>query len=289
MERDAICHGNRVVYDPQSPNRPQPYYANGSTAKELAVIMNHQEASLLSGGDNPNKLFENESTKIIIIKNGPQGALLYHRSGNILSIPSYMTETVFSVGSGDVFSAFFTYFWAEKGEDPCDSALKASKAVALYVSSNGALSQIDESLIEGFNEPLVPANIKSIEKKIYLAGPFFTLSDRWFVEEALRHFTAMEISVFSPFHDIGIGCAEKVYSADIEGLKSCDVIFANLCGLDVGTIYEIGYARACGKPVVVFIQNYKKENLTMVIGGDCKIFEDYTSAVYNAVWEALKT
>lgn len=289
MEAEAICHGKKVIYDPQSPNAPQSYYANGSTAKELAIIMNHREASLLSGGDDPRCLFKDESTKILIVKNGAQGATLYCRNEEIFLIPAFETSTVFSVGSGDVFSAFFAFFWAEKGDSPYEAAVKASKAVALYVSSQGAISKIDISSINAFRNQPIPLDINPAKKRIYLAGPFFTLPDRWFIEDALRHFLAMGVAIFSPFHDIGFGSADKVYSADIDGLKNSDVVFANLCGLDSGTIYEIGYARACGKPVIVFIQNYKEEDLTMIIGAECKIFNDYTSAIYNAVWEALKT
>lgn len=287
MEREAICHGDRVVYDPQSHSNPQLYHANGSTAAELAIIMNRTESLLMSGGNDPAKLFDNESVKVIVVKDGPRGALLYTKNKAAIPIPAFKTEHVFSIGSGDVFSAFFAFFWAEKKESPYEAAMNASKAVALYVSSKGALSKIEESSIKDFKNSPVDTSVNLASKKVYLAGPFFNLSERWFVEETLRHFVAMGISVFSPFHDVGLGGPEAVYHADIDELRKCDVVFANLCGLDCGTIYEVGYARACEKPVIVFVQNSNREYLTMLIGSDCHIFSDYTSAIYNTVWKVL--
>src|SRR5574343_896855 len=51
LEGSASVHGKRVVYDPQSPAKPEPFHQNGSTADELALILNYREARLLSGGE----------------------------------------------------------------------------------------------------------------------------------------------------------------------------------------------------------------------------------------------
>ncbi len=290
MEGDAIVHGKRVVYDPQSPMIPKVFYDNGSTAEELAIILNRREAIALSGKNDEKEiiaeLFACPSTSIIIIKDGPWGAALYCRGQEKIQIPAYKTDFVFSVGSGDIFSALFAFFWAEQRDQPHSAAEKASMATAIYVSSQGAHLPLTENQIAKRQQiPCEYGNINISEKKVYLAGPFFTLESRWFVEETLRIFRSMGISVFSPLHDIGFGTPQKVYPADINGLLSCNIIFANLCGLDSGTLYEIGYARAKGIPVVVFIQNNRREDLTMLIGSECKIFQDYTSAIYNTIWD----
>ena len=292
LEGDAIVHGKKVVYDPQSPIAPKTFYDNGSTAEELAVILNRREAIALANTDNDEeiikKLFVNPSTKVIIIKNGPWGATLYCREKGKIQIPAYKTETVFSIGSGDIFSAFFAFFWAEQGTNPELAAHNASIATAIYVSSHGAnLPLTEKQIVKNSQNPCVYENIDTSSKKVYLAGPFFTLESKWFIEETLRIFLSMGISVFSPLHTIGFGSPQEIYTPDIEGLLSCDIVFANLCGLDSGTLYEIGYARAKGIPVVAFIQNYRQEDLTMLIGGECKIFQDYTSAIYNTIWDVL--
>jgi nucleoside 2-deoxyribosyltransferase len=61
-------------------------------------------------------------------------------------------------------------------------------------------------------------------------------------------------------------------------------MFAVLDGLDPGTIFEIGYARALGKKVIVLIEDPGQHDLTMLIGTDCEITGDFTTAVYKASW-----
>lgn len=55
---------------------------------------------------------------------------------------------------------------------------------------------------------------------------------------------------------------------------------------DVGTIFEIGYAIAKDKKVVVYAPNSKTRDLTMMIGSHCEIEEDFTTAIYKACWYA---
>ena len=92
---------------------------------------------------------------------------------------------------------------------------------------------------------------------------------------------------FSPYHDVGKGNAEDVVDKDLEGIHNCDLLFAIADGMDSGTIYEIGYARAINKPVVVYAENESEENLKMMEGSDCKILKDYVTAIYHTLWTAI--
>ena len=56
--------------------------------------------------------------------------------------------------------------------------------------------------------------------------------------------------------------------------------------MDPGTVFEIGYARAKGKPVVVYCETPSGETHKMLEGTDCLIVADYVSAVYRTVWTA---
>ena len=127
-----------------------------------------------------------------------------------------------------------------------------------------------------------------LDGPIYLAGPFFTLGDKLLLRRIKQAFLSMDAIVFSPIDDVGVGEPEVVYEGDIDGLKKCSAVFANICGLDTGTIYEIGYAQAINKPVSLFAQDCKKKDLTMLEGGGCQIFNDFTSAVYNSIWDAME-
>jgi len=52
------------------------------------------------------------------------------------------------------------------------------------------------------------------------------------------------LRVFSPYHDVGIGIGKDVAPKDIEALKRSRAVLAIIDGVDTGTIFEVGYARA---------------------------------------------
>ena len=88
----------------------------------------------------------------------------------------------------------------------------------------------------------------------------------------------------SPFHDVGHGPAETVVAKDVEAIVKCDGMLAILDNLDSGTLFEVGYARAIGKPVVGFAQNTTDEAVKMLQGTDCCICDDLVTAIYKMIW-----
>jgi nucleoside 2-deoxyribosyltransferase len=123
------------------------------------------------------------------------------------------------------------------------------------------------------------APLKADRDRVYLAGPFFTIAQLWLIEEARRCLTDAGMKVFSPFHEIGPGPAEEIGPADIAALNECDAVFAVLDGLDSGTIFEVGYARALDKPVVGFAQTVTEEDLKMIVGSGCTVIPDFVTAI----------
>ena len=120
--------------------------------------------------------------------------------------------------------------------------------------------------------------------EVYLASPFFTVGQRWLVDEARRGLADLGLKVFSPLHEIGPGPAHVVAPADIAALKKCDIVFAILDGLDSGTIFEVGYARALKKPVYALAQNVSTEDLKMIEGSGCRVYHDLVTALHHAAW-----
>jgi nucleoside 2-deoxyribosyltransferase len=106
------------------------------------------------------------------------------------------------------------------------------------------------------------------------------------VEQARADLGAMGLKVFSPYHDVGHGSADDVVLKDLDGIDKADMVFAIGDGLDSGTIYEIGYARAKNKPVVMYCENESTENKKMMQGSGCTLCNDYVSAVYKTLWTA---
>jgi nucleoside 2-deoxyribosyltransferase len=63
------------------------------------------------------------------------------------------------------------------------------------------------------------------------------------------------------------------------------VVLAILNGLDPGTIFEIGYAVKRGMPIVCLAENVKEEDLKMIIGTNCSVTDDFTTAIYRSIWK----
>lgn len=286
MEGDAVVGGKRVVYDPQSPQSPTLFRDNGSSAEELAIVLNRTEGRLLTGHTDPHEiakaLFESQACTAVVIKCGSHGCVACE-DGKTTHVPAFKTKRVWPIGSGDVFASVFAKFWAVDRKPAAESAEIASKATAEFCGTQAL--QFSESFPNSFElPPIIPRT--GAPKCVYLAAPFFSMSQNWLVEQALEALTGQGLRVFSPLHHVGRGAAAQVYDKDIVGLRDADIVFACVDGLDSGTIFEIGFAVSLGKPVVAFVQNETAEDLKMLEGGGCVLEEDFVTAIYKTYWMA---
>jgi nucleoside 2-deoxyribosyltransferase len=174
----------------------------------------------------------------------------------------------------------FAARWCVHGDDPREAARVASMAVAAYADTM-ALPAPAIADLRAAGRP----EIAQAPGRIYLASPFFTIGQRWLVDEARRALREMGLEVFSPLHDVGPGPAEIVAPADLAALDACDRMFAILDGLDSGTIFEVGYARAKNVPVYALAQAVSSEDLKMVTGSGCQVFDDFVTAIYHTSWK----
>lgn len=282
LEGTARVKARRAVYDPQSAFDPRPFQENGSSADEVALILNRLEGSRLTSEREAeriiNTLVGSQAASVVVLKLGGHGAIVATENSRTL-IPAYRSNTVWKIGSGDVFSAAFTLFWAVEGRQPEEAADLASRAVAQYSGTRTLPILSASELLSLDAKPVTPGR-----GRIYIAAPFFNLAELWMVEEVRNRLLDMGVAVFSPLHDVGRGPASEVARKDLEGLDSCDAVLAILNGGDAGTIFEIGYAIARSKPVVALAQNVRPEDLKMPEGAGCRIAEDLVTAIYQAVW-----
>jgi nucleoside 2-deoxyribosyltransferase len=294
LEADAQVHGERVVYDPQNALNPRPFRENGSTAQQLALVLNQHEASLMTGKTDATveemakELLQAHGATVVVIKRGPRGALVFDGT-DTHAVPAYRSQEVWKIGSGDNFVAHFAHHWMQGGRSAAESADLASRATAFYCETRAfatpkSLAQFNPAPIE-----VSKRYAAGWRPTVYLAGPFFTLAQLWQVEQTRDNLSSMGLTVFSPYHDVGLGSAEDVVLADLEGIKKADLVFAIGDGLDSGTIYEIGYARALNKPVVFYCENEGEESKKMMEGSDCILVKDYVSAVYQTLWLAASS
>lgn len=283
LEGTARIAAKRAVYDPQSAFDPRPFSENGSRADELALILNRREATCLTGEDDPARaaaaLLARGDAQAVVIKMGGRGALAATSAGSA-HVPAYRSASVFKLGSGDVFSAAFTLFWAIEGRSAADAADLASRATSRYCETMSLPIAMPDDLVDR-----EPAPVRSSPGRIYIAAPFFNLAELWLVGELRDQLLANGVGVFSPYHDIGLGSAEFVAPLDLKAIDDCEAVLAVLNGSDTGTIFEIGYATAKGKPVVALAQNMRHEDLKMPVGSGCLIVTDVVSAIYQAVWQ----
>lgn len=290
LEGDAVVRGRRVVYDPQSAHEPRAFAANGSSAEHLAVVANLREARRLTGREDLEaaaQSLRDGGAEVVVLKLAARGVVVATAHG-LTAVPAYRTDRVFKIGSGDFFAAVFAHEWGEKQFEAVTAAERASRATAWYCDTRQADLAPDFPAGVTNMLPVTPTSGGRQPRRVYLAGPFFTIAERWLIHEARAALLAHEVAVFSPFHDVGLGEAQDVAGADLEALGDCDAVLALADGGDPGTLFEIGYARALGLPVVVLAQREPTESLKMLAGSACEIVSDLGSAVYRAVWAAIE-
>ena len=290
LEATTAVEAKMAVYDPQSPSSPSEFRSSRSIVERLAVVANRQEAEALTGRADPNEagrhLRDTEHAEVVIIKDGPRGALVFAQDG-VHRVPAYFTQHVFSIGSGDIFSAVFAFEWMINSAGPVEAASAASLATAWYCQHTNL--PLPEPIPTDFHLGPRLYSGDGRKRQVYLAGPFFNLMQHLCIKEVRNCLYAQGLNVFSPFHDVGVtGGMSTIAQADLLGLEKCDLVFAILDGHDPGTVFEIGYARAKGIPVVILVGDKDPVHLTMFQGTGCHVFNDLASAVYAASWVGIR-
>lgn len=290
LEGDAVIAAEQAVHDPQDATSPVLFRENGSQARRLAVVLNRHEAQLLVGAhDSTQELAKavlvRSGAEAVVIKNGGRGATVLEQ-GRSDEVPAYESARIWKIGSGDNFVAHFAVRWMLQGRSAAESADLASLATSYYCETRGFAD--DDALGAYTVKPVRPSAryLSGYLPQVYLAGPFFNLPQLWLVGQARNDLRAAGLRVFSPYHDVGLGSAEDVVAADVQGIVQSDLVFAILDGMDPGTLFEIGYARAVGKPVIIYYETESGEECKMMQGTDCLIESDYVSAVYRTLWTA---
>lgn len=287
LEGSGVVNADWAIFDPQTEVEPEAFHANGSVASHLALVLNEKEAFALSGAadlDGAVKRLMRLSprTEVVVVKCDVRGALVCTKK-KCEWVRPYKTPSVFTLGSGDIFTAAFAFQWAVQQRLPVRAAEFASLATAFYCANQFLpLPTNFAKLAKKQYEALKPQGTPG---QIYLAAPFFALGERWVVEQLRDALLDYGFRVFSPFHDVGVGAPKAVAPADLKGLRASSVVLACVDGMDAGTVFEVGYARARGIPVVALSTvPGRPEDLTMITGSDCVLVQDIASAVYRTAW-----
>ena len=84
--------------------------------------------------------------------------------------------------------------------------------------------------------------------KVYFASPWFNPDQAEREERVKGHLRELGFNVWSPKENSSLSpitdpvIREKIFSANVEHIKECDIIFAITDGKDMGTIWEAGFA-----------------------------------------------
>lgn len=293
VEGTAIVNGDTVVYDPQSAD-PDPFHANGSSAERLAIVLNEYEGRALTGNQTYDEILdaltsEPHNADVAVLKCGPTGTMV-RSNGDTHEIPVFQLDSFWPIGSGDVFSAVFAAYWATHDLTPEDAAYEAALAAAYYCNTQILPIPPNPRDVESFDPVEKPPQFDDTGPTVYLAGPFFSIPQLWFINEVRTLLHHRGATVFSPYHDVGHADSnyrsqQDVAQADLDGIDASDIVFALTDDLDPGTYFELGYARNANIPVIVYQHNPENRRQTMLTGTDCNIYDDLASAIHNVLLE----
>jgi pfkB family carbohydrate kinase/Nucleoside 2-deoxyribosyltransferase len=276
------ARGRRVVVDPQRPRNLTEEDLPGVVADEQAWALNERETTQLAGVQDvfaaASRLVAERGLSVVITKRGPHGALVTTADGHQVEVGAYVTESVFPIGSGDVFAATFAWGWASQNLDPVEATRVASNAAAHWCETKDFATPTE--VLDGtYTGELVPT-IKA--GPVYLAGPFFNLQQRWLIDVVNA---SLSPHVWSPSHQVGAGGLE-VAKQDLDGLELCDSVLALLDDNDQGTVFEVGWATKMAIPVVMYAEHLDAEGSKMLLGTGTQHYDDLSTAVYKAQWAA---
>ena len=264
LEGDFRVNAEKVVYDPQSCARPEPFPRNGSRAGSLAVVLNRVELQVLTGSpgeDGARALIARDGASIAVVKCGPAGALVVERGGPVSRIPAFETRAVHKIGSGDVFSAVFALMWAERGLAPEEAANRASLHAAQYVE-NRILPLDPSPLTRRAADPRPTPRVAVWTED---AG----MSATWVRDEAL--------AALSDLLPGGSGC----FPTEDLGKGGYDVAFLIVTGWSVRARQAIKTADGHARAVIVYAEGPPIEDATALA---CIKEADFATALYRASW-----
>lgn len=137
--------------------------------------------------------------------------------------------------------------------------------------------------------------------KIYVAGPFFNEQERLSLKDMISKVrgTFPKTTLFIPMeHEIPGGMdmpncvwAKRVFDMDARAIKDSDMIVAMYTGhySDTGTAWEMGFAKALGKPVIGYIPKWAQtEDVSLMVMNGFDGFMDVNGKITSFSEEILE-
>ena len=277
LEGSAVVNADRAIYDPQSAESFEPFACNGSRALELALVLNERElcgsGNSVGVEDAARQIISRGEASVLIAKGGIKGARLFDANNPTIFIPAYRSPRVFKIGTGDVFSAAFAFYWGRERLDAREAAELASRSVAHYCGSSNLPLPAAEGLLES-------SPVGSLAfRPICIAGSPATLGGRWVLEEARWRLQQLGLQVVAPGLDGG-ECSQTV---SVGGF-GCLLVLTD--HLDNAAAQLIASAGAVALPIIAFGQF--RDALAPTVVPLANVTDDFTTALYWASWAAAQ-
>lgn len=264
IEGSAKVKASRAVYDPQ--NEAGGFFANGSKADELAIVLSTRDLRHITGEDDVEKgmgaLFELQATQrrflAVLLKDRFGGFQVFLDSDDPQYVPTYAAESFFKIGAGDVLAAAFAHAWAECRLDVMTSADIAAKALAWFVEDGRLPLPTTEGLpIERCS--VVPDRVRLLGADTLEVGQLLISADDWVRDLGVR--TELEI-----FNDI----------------KSTPVPTLVLVGEvnDTEELRRLAAASAGASRIIVYWPNDRWNNAAHLFP-DARVTQDFSSALFH--------
>nr|WP_314576526.1 carbohydrate kinase family protein [uncultured Pseudomonas sp.] len=259
---------NRAVYDPQTWRNPPAFSANGSTARELALVLNELEARRISGIDDldlaAQRLIVAQGASVVVIKQGACGASIHEASGKFSTVPAYRSSRVFKIGTGDVFSAIFAVYWARGLLPPMMAADLASRAVSVYCDTRAF--EFDESILM-LRQPVS----SRAGSKVRLEGNVSSLGQRYTMEEARFALRELGVEVICP----------QIDPKQIE--QDADATLVINDELSSEALVRIAEDGARSRPIIALDERALAPALPLAAS---ETTDDFATSIYLAAWAA---
>lgn len=272
VEGDFVINADAAVYDPQGSG--DLFRKNGSQAKRLGMVLNEREAIDLTGAAEPEvaamALLELEQAETVVIKRGAAGCIVASGTRPIARVPAFRTSRVWKIGSGDVFSATFSYYWMVRGLEPEQAALLASRQTADYVQT-----RIVGRLIEPpAAEPVIcdPSTLS-----VLVVADLETMANQWVATQAklaLEALGALRVDVLEPFQ------SEQLLDV-LGGYDALLLLPSRRYGL-AGRTAEVAVARAI--PNVIFCDECELSEKLSQDGFNP--YDEFAGSIYNVLWSS---
>lgn len=240
------------------------------------------------------------SPQVILLKENRGGSRVFDlQTDRIEEIPALLSETVNSVGVGDVYSAVYV---SMLGAGVIDAGWKAARAATCYAQTtypDDFKRDVQRSLalsvdqMRSLGGTVLPWHARP-EFQIYFAAPDFSYIDRTHIDHTLGALAYHNFRLRRPVQENGELSEQSqmhemraAYVNDRALLEECDLVFALPLARDPGTLVEIGLAQAFRKPVISY--DPLKENAnTMVMAGSA-VYSDKLDICLNGLFEILST